>query len=123
MNRRKIGNIICFIISLFLLGIGISLGRFIVLSGMFDLISNDVVGGIALVGAMFAVAFIPLAISLIVSGIILAVVAIHLAKNSKKKERQEESAIQEGQTENNLLVTIEIVIYVIWIGLYIFLGA
>lgn len=90
---------------------------------MFDLISNDVVGGIALVGAMFAVALIPLAISLIVLGIILAVVAIHLAKNSKKKERQEESAIQEGQTENNLLVTIEIVIYVIWIGLYIFLGA
>lgn len=100
------------------------LGRFIVLSGMFDLIiSNDIVGGIEFVGAMFAVALIPLAISLIVLGIILAVVAIHLAKNPKKKEKQEENTIQEGETENNLLVTIEIVIYVIWIGLYIFLGA
>ena len=74
------------------------LGRFIVLSGMFDLIiSNDIVGGIEFVGAMFAVALIPLAISLIVLGIILAVVAIHLAKNPKKKEKQEEKAIKQAK--------------------------
>lgn len=121
MNKRKIGNIVCFVISLFILAIGISLGRFTLLNGVFG-IDNDITAGIELFGVMFSLAFLIIAGIIVLFGILLAVIALNLGKDNKKEEKQDKNVIQEADTKNNLLVKIEIIIYIIWIGLYIFIG-
>ena len=113
---RIIGNLVFFIISLFLLGIGVGLARFALLNGFFDVFSNETGIMGALAGTGFSMVAVIVAGSILLIGIGLAIVTIKLAKPKKTEENQQ-------NTSHKVLVYIEITIYIIWILAYLILGA
>lgn len=113
---RIIGNLVFFVISLFLLGIGTGLTRFALLNGFFDTFGNEVDAVVALFGTAFSVGAVIVAGVILLIGTGLAIVTIKLAMPKKTEGNQRNTPIK-------LLVYIEITIYIIWILAYLILGA